>query len=126
MEEWIRTCLCKGHSGEVPLAAPKGGTGEGAVPGSHVRTLSAFTPSPSTTQLSLLLRKGSWHKPPPSGAFSDPSSISRMKIHVEQAILNFFLAEKNYHVLDISAVVGTRSPGPKVTHRAGSPWQHIQ
>lgn len=83
----------------------------------------------STTQLSLLLRKGSWHKLPPSGAFSDPSSMSRMKTHVEQAILNSFLAKKKkkiYYVLDISPVVGTRSPGPKVTHRAGSPWQHIQ
>lgn len=55
-----------------------------------------------------MLKKGSWLKTPPSAAFSDPSPISRMKIQVEQVILKFFLAKKNYHVLDISAVVGAR------------------
>lgn len=73
--------------GMCPLADPHGNRGTCDTQWLHPK-------SPSTIQLSLLLQRGSWHKPPPSDAFSEPSSISRMKIQVEQAILKFFLAKK--------------------------------
>lgn len=129
MEEWRGTCLCTGHSGMCLLAAPHGHRGnvqeeqfQEAMCGHSVASPQA-TLHNSTLPIAL---KGLLAQAPTLRCLLWPL-LSLQEEHTGgTSYMKFFLAEKDDHVLDISAVVGTRSPGPKVTHRAGSPWQHIQ
>lgn len=84
-------------------------------------------PSSSTTPSFLLLKNIKYHKH--SATAEKSEALFEENTGITRWICTgyfFFLAEKkNYHLVDISAVVSVRSPGSKVTHKARSPWQHI-
>lgn len=89
MEEWRGTCLCTGHSGMCPLAAPHGHKGNVQEEQLQEPTCGHSATSPQATLHNSTLPialKGLLEQAPTLSAFSDPSSVSRRNIQVEQAI----------------------------------------